>query len=206
MVGGELNARLARADLRRGVGLLPGARCRRWPTAACSSSTTSAASSASRASCSTAGSCPLESRVDFLTLKSGQKFELPFVLLMVFATNIRPADLVDEAFLRRIHYKVFAESPTVEDFVQIFQNCCAERGIDFDRSLVEACSPTTTGRAAVALRGCHPRDLIEQALSLAQYRGLPRQLDRRAAAARLRKLLRGRPRADNHDSVIRAKE
>ena len=60
---------------------------------------------------------PLESRVDFLTLQPGQKFELPFMVLVVFATNIRPAELVDEAFLRRIHYKVFAESPTVDEFI-----------------------------------------------------------------------------------------
>jgi predicted ATPase with chaperone activity len=62
---------------------------------------------------------PLESRVDFLTLQSGQKFDLPFMTLIVFATNIRPAELVDEAFLRRIPCKIFAESPTVEDFKTI---------------------------------------------------------------------------------------
>ena len=67
---------------------------------------------------------PLESRVDFLTLQSGQKFELPFMTLIVFATNIRPAELVDEAFLRRIQYKIFAESPTVDDFKTIFTACC----------------------------------------------------------------------------------
>jgi len=72
---------------------------------------------------------PLESRVDFLTLQSGQKIELPFNVLVIFATNIKPADLVDEAFLRRIHYKVFAESPTVAEFKQIFENCCRDRGV-----------------------------------------------------------------------------
>ena len=80
---------------------------------------------------------PLESRVDFLTLQSGQKFELPFMVLVIFATNIKPAELVDEAFLRRIHYKVFAESPTVAEFTQIFENCCRERKLPFDRALVE---------------------------------------------------------------------
>jgi len=54
---------------------------------------------------------PLESRVDFLTLKTGQKFELPFLVMVVFATNIRPSELVDEAFLRRIRYKIHASSP-----------------------------------------------------------------------------------------------
>ena len=67
---------------------------------------------------------PLESRVDFLTLQTGQKFDFPFMTLVVFATNVKPQDLVDEAFLRRIQYKIFAESPTRAEFLQIFKNCC----------------------------------------------------------------------------------
>ena len=70
---------------------------------------------------------PLESRVDFLTLQTGQKFDFPFMTLIVFATNIKPQDLVDEAFLRRIQYKIFAESPTRAEFLQIFRNCCRRR-------------------------------------------------------------------------------
>lgn len=114
---------------------------------------------------------PLESRVDFLTLQTGQKFELPFVTLLVFATNLRPSTLVDEAFLRRIHYKVFAESPGVEAFVEIFRNCCLERDLTFDRGLVDHLLHDIYAPRRIALRGCHPRDLIEQALSLAEYRG-----------------------------------
>jgi len=119
---------------------------------------------------------PLESRVDFLTLQSGQKVELPFMVLIIFATNIKPADLVDEAFLRRIHYKVFAESPTVAEFTLIFENCCRERGISFDRGFVEHLLQNYYRPRKIALRGCQPRDLIDQALSLADYRGEPRQL------------------------------
>src|SRR6266542_3296597 len=81
---------------------------------------------------------PLESRVDYLTLKTGQKFELPFLVMVVFATNIRPTELVDEAFLRRIHYKILAENPTREDFVEIFQRCCREKDIAFDPAVVNA--------------------------------------------------------------------
>jgi hypothetical protein len=80
---------------------------------------------------------PLESRMDFLTLQTGQKFHLPFMVLVVFATNIKPAELVDEAFLRRIHYKVFAESPTRADFLRIFSDCCRQRSLDYDQVLVE---------------------------------------------------------------------
>ena len=114
---------------------------------------------------------PLESRVDYLTLQTGQKFELPFVTLVAFATNIRPRDLVDEAFLRRIRYKVFAESPSADDYAKIWANACAERDIAFDRGLVERVLAECYRPRRIPLRGCHPRDLIDQALSLAEYRG-----------------------------------
>jgi predicted ATPase with chaperone activity len=119
---------------------------------------------------------PLESRVDFLTLQSGQKFEIPFGVLVVFATNIKPSELVDEAFLRRIRYKVYAQGPTVAEFTQIFEMCCRERAIPFDRALVQRLLKDYYEPRKIALRGCHPRDLIEQSLSFAEYLGEPRQL------------------------------
>jgi predicted ATPase with chaperone activity len=119
---------------------------------------------------------PLESRVDFLTLQSGQKFELPFMTLIVFATNIRPADLVDEAFLRRIQYKIFAESPTVEDFKTIFATCCRDLGATAEPGLVEHVLVDYYRPRNIPLRGCHPRDLIKQALSLASYLERPAHL------------------------------
>jgi SpoVK/Ycf46/Vps4 family AAA+-type ATPase len=120
---------------------------------------------------------PLESRVDFLTLQSGQKFELPFMALVVFATNIKPADLVDEAFLRRIHYKIFAESPTLAEFFAIFEKVCAEREIPFDRTAVEHLLHTYYRPRQVQLRGCHPRDLVDQIISLSDYLERPRRLE-----------------------------
>ena len=119
---------------------------------------------------------PLESRVDYLTLQSGQKFEMPFMVMVIFATNIKPAELVDEAFLRRIHYKVFAESPTIAEFTKIFDNCCKERGLPFDQALVDHLLQSYYRPRKIALRGCQPRDLIDQALSLAEYRGDPRRV------------------------------
>jgi magnesium chelatase subunit ChlI-like protein len=116
---------------------------------------------------------PLESRVDFLTLQTGQKFDLPFLSLVVFATNIRPAELVDEAFLRRIHYKVFAESPTRADFGQIFQNYCRSRELEYDEALVSRLLESYFKPRGIQMRGCHPRDLIEQALAHAEYVGQP---------------------------------
>jgi predicted ATPase with chaperone activity len=119
---------------------------------------------------------PLESRVDFLTLQSGQKFSLPFMPLIVFATNIRPAELVDEAFLRRIPYKIFAESPTIEDFKTIFARCCRVLGATAEPGLIEYVLADYYRPRKIALRGCQPRDLITQALSLAEYLGEPRRL------------------------------
>ena len=119
---------------------------------------------------------PLESRIDFLTLHTGQKFEVPFMTLVVFATNIRPAELVDEAFLRRIHYKIFAESPTVDDFIRIFEHSCRDRGLDFDRAIVDRLLAEYFRPRKITLRGCHPRDLIDHAISQADYLGEPRRL------------------------------
>jgi predicted ATPase with chaperone activity len=119
---------------------------------------------------------PLESRVDFLTLQSGQKFELPFDVLLVFATNVRPGELVDEAFLRRIQYKVCAESPTVDEFKAIFASCCSTLGATAESGLVERLLVDYYRPRKIALRGCHPRDLIKQALSLASYLNQPPHL------------------------------
>lgn len=122
---------------------------------------------------------PLETRIDYLTLQTGQKMPVPFVVLIVFATNIRPADLVDEAFLRRIHYKVFAEPPSPQDFKQIFERHCLRLGLEYDEAIVSELIVEITRRRGLALRGCHPRDLIDQAVSLAEYRGEPRRLTTR---------------------------
>ena len=119
---------------------------------------------------------PLESRVDYLTLQTGQKFDLPFAVLVVFATNLKPAELVDEAFLRRIQYKVFAESPTREDFLRIFSNYCDSVHLEYDRPLVERVLAEYYRPRNIPLRGCQPGALIEQVLALAEYLGQERKL------------------------------
>jgi len=119
---------------------------------------------------------PLESGTDYLTLQSGLTFEVPFSVFVAFATNIKPSELVDEAFLRRVRYKVFAESPSAEAFIQIFEQVCAERSVPFDRAMVEQLLDGYFHRQAITLRACQPRDLINQALLLATYRQEPREL------------------------------
>jgi hypothetical protein len=119
---------------------------------------------------------PLESGVEYLMLPSGEKFEMPFLALVIFSTNLSPADLVDEAFLRRIQYKIYARNPTVEGFIRIFEGCCSDRNVAFERPLVEALIDGFYRPRRIELRACQPRDIINQALTLASYRGQPRQL------------------------------
>jgi hypothetical protein len=119
---------------------------------------------------------PLESGYETLSLQSGEKIEMPFFPLVIFSTNLRPSELVDEAFLRRIQYKIYAESPTPADFVRIFEIACDERGIPFEPSIVEHLLEHFYRQHKIELRGCQPRDLINQALALASYRGEPRRL------------------------------
>ena len=119
---------------------------------------------------------PLESGVDYLTLHTGLKFEVPFQVYVAFATNLRPSDLVDEAFLRRVQYKVYAESPTPAGFARIFELCCRERHVPYDGALVSHLLDGYYRTHQIELRGCHPRDLINQALLLAEYLGEPPHL------------------------------
>jgi predicted ATPase with chaperone activity len=119
---------------------------------------------------------PLESRVDYLTLSSGQKIGLPFDVLVVFATNLQPSSLVDEAFLRRIQYKIYAQGPTRSEFALIFRNFCRDEAIEFDPAMVDHLIANWHETRNIPLRGCHPRDLIKQALAVAEYLERPRAL------------------------------
>ena len=119
---------------------------------------------------------PLERRYDYLTLQTGQKISIPFSTFVVFATNIKPADLVDEAFLRRIHYKVFVQSPTIQEFMEIFKRVCNEHDIAFRRDVVEDLLERFYRPRQLPMRGCHPRDLVRHVVSLADYREEQREL------------------------------
>jgi hypothetical protein len=119
---------------------------------------------------------PLESRVDYLVLQSGQKVEVPFLTLPVFATNIKPEELVDEAFLRRIQYKILAQNPTPQEYARIFEKSCLERGIPYEQAHVTHLLDNVYTRRGIPFRGCHPRDLIGQAMALGQYLGEPKAL------------------------------
>ncbi len=112
---------------------------------------------------------PLESRVDFLTLHTGRKFEIPFNVLIVFATNLKPESLADEAFLRRIPYKILAKNPTMDEYCRIFELNCKRRGMKFDEVMVEYLHRKYYQPRKLQMRACHPRDLIEQVVDRCRY-------------------------------------
>lgn len=112
---------------------------------------------------------PLEKRIDFLTLHTGHKFPVPFDCLLVFATNLDPFDLVDEAFLRRIHYKILVDDPSYEQYLQIFRRGCIARQIPFRAEAVEYIWDHYYRRMDVVARSCHPRDLLEHLCDEARY-------------------------------------
>ena len=111
----------------------------------------------------------LEGGVDHLTMHTGQMIEIPFDVLILFSTNLPPDRLADEAFLRRIRYKVQVESPTEEEYAEILRRVCEERSIVFRpetvRTLVDYCAAR-----GIELRGCQPRDVVEHVIDVAGYR------------------------------------
>lgn len=112
---------------------------------------------------------PLEKRVDFLTLHTGHKFPVPFDCLLIFATNLDPLDLVDEAFLRRIHYKIHVPSPTYLEYEQIFRRCCVARQLPFRADRVRYVYDRYYERLGIEARGCHPRDILDHLCDSARY-------------------------------------
>ena len=113
---------------------------------------------------------PLELGTDFLALHTGRKFEVPFDAFVVFATNLEPRDLADEAFLRRIPYKVYAPNPSLEQFSAIFYMVCKKHGVTFDQDVIDhLCKAYYEGRG-LEMRSCHPRDLVEHMVNLCHYR------------------------------------
>jgi len=112
---------------------------------------------------------PLDRRVDYLSLRYGLKFEIPFQVLVVFATNLNPRELADEAFLRRIHNKIHVESVSPEDFDEIFRRVTRARKVgaahDSSATFRELC--LADGRNE--LRACYPNDICNILNSIARY-------------------------------------
>ncbi len=116
---------------------------------------------------------PLESRVDFLTLATGRKIEIPFNVLIVFSTNMPPADLVDEAFLRRIPHKIEVVDPSFEEFREIFKRMCEAKRVPYDEKGLAYLLQKWYVDSSRNMRSVHPRDILEQIIDIAKYENRP---------------------------------
>jgi len=122
---------------------------------------------------------PLDRRMDFLSLRTGVKFPIPFETLVVFSTNLDPRQLADEAFLRRIQNKIKIDAITPEIFDNILERVCQDAAIPFDLDMAayvrQVCNPDGKG----TLRACYPRDVVRILQSIADYEHRAPELSRR---------------------------
>jgi hypothetical protein len=116
---------------------------------------------------------PLESRVDYLTLSTGKKIQVPFEQLIIFSTNLQPHELVDEAFLRRIPYKIEIDDPTEEEFHELFELYARDFECEYRPDVVDYLVRVHYREKGRALRRCHPRDLLSQIRDFCTYHNLP---------------------------------
>ena len=123
---------------------------------------------------------PLEKQVDFLSSHSGVRFEVPFECLLIFATNLDPSDLVDEAFLRRINYKIEVKDPDKEAYERIFRMVCGNLGVTYEQAAVDHIFKQYYGEMGISPRGCHPRDILNHLKAASTYEGVNAQLSPKA--------------------------
>jgi hypothetical protein len=116
---------------------------------------------------------PLDRRVDYLTLASGMKFQVPFELMVVFSTNLNPSDLADEAFLRRIQTKVLVEDVTPEVFDEIFRRVLQNSQAQSEPGCAEYLRQRCIAAGAKALRACYPMDIFKLVKAISEYEGRP---------------------------------
>ncbi len=114
---------------------------------------------------------PLDEQVDYLTLITGQTVVVPFRQLIVFATNLNPYELAEDAFFRRIKMKVKVEPPTEENFRKIFELNCELSGVEFDEDVYNYLVETHFKKENRQFQAVHPGDLLEVLLAIAEYEG-----------------------------------
>ena len=112
---------------------------------------------------------PLDKGIDFMTLHTGMKFSIPFDMVVIFATNLDPDKLVDEAFLRRIQYKIRIDRPNEEEYRAIFRLACDFNGIAFNQDSLDYLVENYYRKLGVDFNACHPRDLLDHIVVRARY-------------------------------------
>ncbi|HJV35020.1 ATPase [Geomonas sp.] len=119
---------------------------------------------------------PLERQVDHMTLQTGMKVVIPFDVLVIISTDLEPKDLVHEAYLRRLRYKIKVDRPNEEEYLTIFKAACQENGIAFCEEVYNYLNEQWYGAYGVARSACHPRDLINLIVNDSSFYDKPPQL------------------------------
>ena len=114
---------------------------------------------------------PMAQRRDFLMLRNGAKFQIPFDTLLFFSTNLHPSQVADEAFLRRIGYKIRVGELTRDEYRIVLGEACTQYGVPYTEQAFEALVDGLHGRSGRPLLACYPRDLVSQIADSAAYRG-----------------------------------
>jgi hypothetical protein len=125
---------------------------------------------------------PLEKGVDYLTLRTGKKFEIPFDQIIVFSTNIAPRELADEAFLRRLGYKIRIDHISPAEYVAICHQVCARLRMEFRADAIRHLLEVEHERRDVPLCACHPNDILSRVEEICRYRGLSPHMTRELVA------------------------
>jgi predicted ATPase with chaperone activity len=123
---------------------------------------------------------PLDRRIDFLTLAGGKTVEVPFEVLVVFATNRDPTQVLGDAFLRRIQTKIKVDAVADDQFCEIFRRVADEQGLQCDTSILMELARFIRETVKEPLRPCYPRDLMNQIRWAAKYEGRQPALDQAA--------------------------
>ena len=116
---------------------------------------------------------PMERHIDYLAFLTGGKMSVPFETFLVFSTNLNPSSLGDEAFLRRIQYKMFLRGPAETEFIRIFEAYCAMRNLPCTRDMVSRFVQKFYQQTGKVFRRCHPRDVLSHLIDLIHFERLP---------------------------------
>jgi len=119
---------------------------------------------------------PMERRSDYLSFFTGGKMTVPFETFLVFSTNLNPADIGDDAFLRRIQYKLLLHGPSATEFKTIFRSVCAKHNLACPPAMVDGFVERHYTRSGKPMRRCHPRDVLIHALDRVHFERLPEEL------------------------------
>jgi hypothetical protein len=119
---------------------------------------------------------PLDRHVDYFALHTGKKFEVPFDVIVVFSSNLQPSKLADEAFLRRLGYKIFVGPLPEADYRRIFEQVCAHNGIPYEESGYRYVLEALHAKNDKPLLACLPRDILGQLRDFARFNGRPAEL------------------------------